>query len=44
MKRIVLIGASGSIGEQSLNVMEHHREDFELVAVGVGRQVDNCMQ
>lgn len=40
MKRIVLIGASGSIGEQSLNVMEHHREDFELVAVGVGRQVD----
>ena len=40
--KITLLGASGSIGKQTLNVMEKHPEDFTLVAFSVGNRV-NCI-
>lgn len=38
MKRVCLLGASGSIGRQTLDVMSKNPSDFELVAFSVGRQ------
>ncbi len=40
MKRLVLLGASGSIGRQTLNVVRHHRDEFLIVGLGIGHQID----
>lgn len=40
MKKISLLGATGSIGQQTLDVLRTHPEHFELVAFSVGQQVD----
>lgn len=39
MKRLVVLGASGSIGTQTCNVVEHHRDEFEIVAISVGHNM-----
>lgn len=39
-KRILLLGASGSIGRQTLDVIEQHPERFELVGMCAGHQAD----
>ncbi len=43
-KRIVLLGASGSIGVQTLDVIRQHPDRFELTAFGVGRNIDRCRE
>ena len=40
MKRILLLGASGSIGQQTLDVIASNHNDFSLVAFSVGEKVD----
>ena len=40
MKRICLLGASGSIGGQTLDVMKKHPVDFSLVGFSVGKQIN----
>ena len=40
MKRIILLGASGSIGKQTIDVIKEHPHDLELVGAGVGNNVD----
>lgn len=40
MKKLILLGASGSIGLQSIDVIEKHPEDFELVAFSVGKRIE----
>ncbi len=40
MKNICLLGASGSIGEQTLDVIKKHPADFNLVAFSVGKQIN----
>ncbi|WP_338754056.1 1-deoxy-D-xylulose-5-phosphate reductoisomerase [Bacillus sp. FJAT-52991] len=40
MKKISLLGATGSIGQQTLDVIEHHSEDFTLVAFSAGRNIE----
>lgn len=42
MKKILLLGASGSIGVQTIDVLENHPEMFELVAFSVGKQIDKA--
>jgi len=37
-QRVALIGATGSIGAQTLQVLSESRERFELVALAVGRE------
>lgn len=37
-RRVALIGATGSIGTQTLQVLSDNREQFELVALAVGRE------
>ncbi len=36
MKRIAIIGATGSIGTQTLEVIEMHQNNFKLVAMSIG--------
>ncbi|MGL5977848.1 MAG: 1-deoxy-D-xylulose-5-phosphate reductoisomerase [Erysipelotrichaceae bacterium] len=40
MKNIILLGASGSIGEQTIDVVLQHPERFKIVAFSVGRRVE----
>ena len=40
MKKICLLGASGSIGKQTLDVMRNNPKDFSLIAFSVGEKVD----
>ena len=40
MRKICLLGASGSIGGQTLDVIRKHPVDFSLVGFSVGKQVD----
>ncbi|MCZ0755428.1 1-deoxy-D-xylulose-5-phosphate reductoisomerase [Anoxybacillus sp. J5B_2022] len=39
LKYISLLGASGSIGQQTLDVIRTHREEFRLVALSVGKNI-----
>ncbi len=39
-KKIVLLGASGSIGTQTIDIIEQHPEQYELVAFGVGKNIE----
>lgn len=39
MKRLVLLGASGSIGTQTINVVAHHGNEFEIIAISVGHNI-----
>ena len=36
MRRVVILGSTGSIGEQALDVVRRHRDRFEVVALGTG--------
>lgn len=38
MMKVCLLGASGSIGRQTIDVMQKNPQDFDLVAFSVGRQ------
>ena len=40
MKHISLLGATGSIGTQTLDVIENHPEAFQLVAFSSGKNID----
>ena len=40
MKRIILMGASGSIGKQTIDIIKQHSDELELVGVTVGKNVD----
>ena len=40
MRNICLLGASGSIGKQTLDVIQHNPNDFSLVAFSVGHRVN----
>jgi len=44
LKYISLLGASGSIGKQTLDVIDAHREKFRLIALSVGKNVEAAKQ
>ncbi len=47
MRKVCLLGASGSIGTQTLDVLRKNRADFELVAFSVGertRDIHNVLR
>ncbi|UOY93642.1 1-deoxy-D-xylulose-5-phosphate reductoisomerase [Ectobacillus sp. JY-23] len=44
MKKISLLGASGSIGTQTIDVIREHKDVFQLTAFSVGRNVDFAQQ
>lgn len=43
-KRIAILGATGSIGMQSIDVIFHHQDEFELVALSVGHQINKLRE
>ena len=40
MMKVCLLGASGSIGKQTIDVMMKNPSDFDLVAFSIGRKVE----
>ncbi|MFI3284473.1 MAG: 1-deoxy-D-xylulose-5-phosphate reductoisomerase [Erysipelotrichaceae bacterium] len=40
MRKIVLLGASGSIGLQTIDVCLKHSEEFKIVALSVGKNIE----
>jgi 1-deoxy-D-xylulose-5-phosphate reductoisomerase len=43
-KRVAVLGSTGSIGVQTLDVIARHPEELELVAAGAMRQVDRLLE
>ena len=39
MKKLLLLGASGSIGAQTVDIVSQHPDEFEIVAFGVGKNI-----
>ncbi|MFO0687225.1 MAG: 1-deoxy-D-xylulose-5-phosphate reductoisomerase [Myxococcota bacterium] len=44
MKRIAILGSTGSIGEQTLDVVARHPDRFEVVALAAGRRVERVVE
>ncbi|NEU29340.1 1-deoxy-D-xylulose-5-phosphate reductoisomerase [bacterium LRH843] len=44
MKYISLLGATGSIGEQTLDVIRNHPEHFQLISMSAGRNSDLALR
>ena len=44
MKKIFILGASGSIGENALSVIDSNKEKFELVGISVNSNVEKANQ
>ena len=44
MKKISLLGASGSIGVQTLDIIRMHPDMFSLVAFSVGKNVEKAVE
>lgn len=44
LKKISLLGATGSIGTQTLDVIKQHPEEFELIAMSVGKNVTLALE
>ncbi len=42
MKKIFILGASGSIGENALSVIDSNKENFELVGISVNSNIENA--
>lgn len=42
MKRLVILGATGSIGLNALDVVRTHRDDFKVVALAALRSKEKC--
>ena len=43
MKRVVVLGATGSIGASTLDVLDRNREDFEVLALAANRSTDSLL-
>lgn len=44
MKAITLLGSTGSIGTQTLDILEHHPDQFRLVGLAAGNNIDLLAQ
>jgi len=42
MKKVIILGACGSIGSQTLDIIEKNRDRFEVVGVSVGRDLEKA--
>lgn len=43
MKNICLLGATGSIGEQTLDVLRTHQDQFQLVSMSFGKNIEKAV-
>jgi len=40
MTRVAILGSTGSVGTQALDVIRNHRDEYEVVALAAGRNAD----
>lgn len=40
MKKIAVLGVTGSIGTQTVDVVKHHSDEFEIVAMSAGKNIE----
>ena len=40
MKKITVLGVTGSIGRQTVDVVRHHHDEFEIIAMSAGQNID----
>jgi 1-deoxy-D-xylulose-5-phosphate reductoisomerase len=43
LKNICLLGATGSIGEQTLDVLRTHQDQFQLISMSFGKNIDKAV-
>lgn len=43
-KKVAILGSTGSIGTQALDVIARHRDRFDVVALAAGKQVDKLRE
>lgn len=43
MKALTLLGSTGSIGTQTLDIVEHHPDRFRIVGLGAGRNLERLI-
>ncbi|MFN9690943.1 MAG: 1-deoxy-D-xylulose-5-phosphate reductoisomerase [Vampirovibrionales bacterium] len=43
-KTLAVLGSTGSIGTQALNVCRHHPEAYEIIALAGGKQIDKLLE
>ena len=43
-KRLAILGSTGSIGEQTLDVVARHPDRFEVVSIAAGRRVERLIE
>ena len=43
MKNITILGVTGSIGQQTVDVCLHHQDEFNVVAMSAGNQSTSCL-
>ncbi len=44
MRKLVLLGASGSIGSQTVDVIRQHKDELELIGASVGYNIDYLIE
>ncbi len=44
MRKLVLLGASGSIGSQTVDVIRQHKDELELIGTSVGYNIDYLIE
>ena len=44
MKRLAILGSTGSIGEQTLDVVAEHPDRFDVVSIAAGRSVERLIE
>ena len=40
MKKLVILGASGSIGRQTLDLLKNNKIEYELIGVSIGKNIE----
>lgn len=44
MKKLVLLGATGSIGTQTIDVVNHHRNEFSIIGLSAGHNIKKLIE
>ena len=44
MKRIAILGSTGSIGRSTLSVVESYPERFQIVALAAGQNIESAFE
>ena len=41
MKELIILGATGSIGSQTLDIVRNYPNDYKVIAMSLGRNMDD---